>query len=442
MTCLTKLGLPQRSRRRRTSKQPSLPRCPTANPRSRARRGRATATLVATLLAAVAPEAWPSPLPSGRVVLLEAPASALVARRCLTRIRAELLADGFEVSFVDPGRERDRISIARVMERQQEAVAVIALIGPPEQVGAELWLLDRVEGSPQLRRVPVPTHDPDLVPEVLAIRSAEMLNASALKLLLEPRYPAKPQIPPVTRAASGGPTAQSLNAGSADLWADGGDAASPSVPRDDAAAPGPPSPTPSPIGLRSVPSAPHDDAAGPHPAASTRLALAFALEAGVSMLDSVGGPGPAAVPLLAARIRLRPMLFLRAAIAGLGSRPRVDTGVGSALVSQTFAVGELGIDLRPGRRWRPLLTAGGGALCVHGDGEGVWPQQGLAASQCSGVVEGGIGVLVHVRDAVALDLEARGLLALPHPTLRFDGVEAASVAYPALLASLSVVAWL
>ena len=57
-----------------------------------------------------------APLPSGRVTLLDSAGSGPAARDCLTRIRAELVAGGFEVSLVDAGPHADPISIAEVME--------------------------------------------------------------------------------------------------------------------------------------------------------------------------------------------------------------------------------------------------------------------------------------------------------------------------------------
>ena len=121
----------------------------------------------------------------------------------MTRIREELAAGGFAVAVVDPGPATDPISMASAMERQRDAVATIALLGDPDAGSSELWILDRVGVEAQVRRIPVPTDDPERAPEVLAIRSIELLRASALKLLVESSRTARPEAaaaPPVIAA--------------------------------------------------------------------------------------------------------------------------------------------------------------------------------------------------------------------------------------------------
>jgi len=88
----------------------------------------AATLLMATAVVAMAHPTWSAPMLSGQVVLLTPPSSATVARRAMTRIREELVAGGFDISNVDPGPRRDPISLAAVMERQEDAVAVIALV--------------------------------------------------------------------------------------------------------------------------------------------------------------------------------------------------------------------------------------------------------------------------------------------------------------------------
>ena len=319
-----------------------------------------------------------APLPAGRVVLLDSTGSGPTARDCVTRIRAELVAGGFEVSVVDPGPRADPISIAEVMEQQPGAVATVALVGEPDQPGAELWILDRIGPAPVVRRVQAASEDREHLPEVLAIRTIEILRASALKLLVES-----------TRAA-------------------------PSVVVEAAppAAPAPPRPR------------------------------AFGLEAGVSLLDSVGGAGVAALPLARLRARFGDWMFARLTVAGLGTRPRVDSTVGSASLNQSLGLVELALALRPGRRLRPTFALGGGAFHFESEGVGTYPSQGVHRSRFTGAVDAGVGLLANVSAAVSLAFEVHALVALPHPKVRFFDVDAATLAYPALLASLTMVAWL
>ncbi|HYL40037.1 MAG TPA: hypothetical protein VET90_01900, partial [Candidatus Binatus sp.] len=229
-------------------------------------------------LALVATAGWAAPPRSGRVVLFEPAGSTPTTRHCLNRIREELTAGGFEVLVLDPGPDLDATSLAAVMERQRGAVAIVALVGAPDEPGSELWILDRVSADPEIRRIPAPADDREHLPEVMAIRTVEVLNASALKLVVEPTPPPPPP-PPVVPAAV--------------LVA--------------APAPAPPAAVPAP-----------------------RLAPPFGLEAGLFVLQNLGGPGPAAVPLVRARVVIGKLLFTRVTLAGLGSRPRIDSLSGSA----------------------------------------------------------------------------------------------------------------
>jgi len=322
-----------------------------------------------------------APLPSGRVTLLDSAGSGPAARDCLTRIRAELVAGGFEVSLVDAGPHADPISIAEVMEQQQGAIATVALVGEPGQAGAELWILDRIGSAPEVRRVSAAREDREHLPEVLAIRTIEILRASALKLLVESTRPATPPVVAETQPAAAPP-------------------------------PAPPRPG------------------------------TFGLEAGISLLDSVGGAGTATLPLGRLRARLGDWMFARLAVAGLGTRPRVETAAGSASINQSLGLVELALALRPGRRLRPTFTLGGGAFYFESDGVGTSPFRGVRMARFTGAADAGVGLLTNVTHDVSLAFEVHGLLALPHPKVRFFDTEAATLGFPALFASLTMMAWL
>jgi hypothetical protein len=341
------------------------------------------AALVGTSFVAVASAtAWSVPLPSGRVALLDPPGSSSSARQCLTRIREELTAGGFEVSVVDPGPRVDPVSIAAAMQRQEGTIATIALLGDPDRPGTELWILDRVGAAAEVRRIPIPTEDRERLPEVLAIRTIEVLKASALKVLVEATRPAPEAKPAVV-------------------------------------------------------------VTGIEPPVRTAEATgAFGLEAGLAMVTSVGGFGPAAVPVGRVRAWLGNSVFARLTLAGLGSRPRVETSIGSASVAQSLGLVELAVALRPGARWRPTFSLGAGTLYVQSEGEGVWPYAGLRETRWAAAVDAGIGLLATVGGNLSLGFEVHGLVALPHPTVRFFDVESATVGFPAIVASITMIAWL
>ena len=320
---------------------------------------------------------------SGRVVLLE-PARRPGIHRILTRIGEELTARGCSVAIVDSGPATDPVSMAALMERQRNAVATIALLGDPDAGSSELWILDRVGPEAQVRRIPVPTDDPDRVPEVLAIRTIELLRASALKLLVESSRRATPT----------------------------------------------PTPTP-PVEVLAPP--PAAEPPGPRPSL-------VAFETGIATLDSPGGGlGAAALPIVRARVPVGDRLMLRLTLAGFGTRPRVETSRGSAAVGQLLGLAELGAWFRPGRRLRPVASLGLGTMRVKVEGQGVFPYRGSSDDRWVTIADVGAGVLAGLGGRLALALEAHAMLAIPYPMVRFVDLEAATIGRPALLASLTLV---
>ena len=337
---------------------------------------------------------------SGRVVVLQSTAARPGARRCLTRIRQELAAEGFEVVVSDPGPRSDPQSTAEAMTRQTDAVAVIALVGDPEGGSAVIWIVDHIAGPPEVRKI-VSSEDPAHAPEVLAIRTIEVLRASALKRLVESTRPPVAPVP----APSGTPPPAAI-------------------------APRPPGGPPRPVAIASGP------ATGPAP----RLAP-LGLEAGVSMLDSFRGLGPATLPVIRTRLAFDGPEFLRVTFAGLGTRPRIETTMGSVTIGQALGLVEIGAALRPGARLRPIVTLGAGALYLESDGSGIWPYQGVRGAQWAAVTDLGIGALFGIGGQLALALELHALVAFPRPVVRFVEADVAIVGRPTLIAALTLVAW-
>ncbi len=157
---------------------------------------------VALIVLALAPAAAAAPpvAPAGRVRLLQSSAMSPRARRCLTRLREELTAGGFEVTIGEFGAGGEALWMVDPPTPQDGSLATITLIGNPDEEAAELWVVDGVAGGhAAVRRLLVPagagTHDD----EVLAIRTLEFLRASALELARAAPAPARPAKPaPVT----------------------------------------------------------------------------------------------------------------------------------------------------------------------------------------------------------------------------------------------------
>ena len=320
-----------------------------------------------------------------RVVVLDPAVASPEVHRSLTRVREELAAGGFDVETLDPGARTDPVSIAQDMKDQPGAIAVVALIGDPSTTSAELWVFDRIGAQAQIHRIPVPVGDPQQVPEILSIRTIEVLRARALEKLVESSRPAAAPAP---------------------------------APR----APVVPPPAPK--------------------AASIPASHTFGLSTGLAFVESIGGPAPALIPLIRLRAHLSRTIFLRLGVAALGSRPSVATSTGSASVTQAFGLVEAGLAFRPGKRLQPVVTLGAGALRVDEIGQGVPPFQGAEAGRFAAMLDGGIGLAARIAPHVALVAEAQAFLAFPYPTIRFVDTTVSTIGRPGFAQVLSLVVWL
>src|SRR5262245_31551683 len=121
------------------------------------------------------------------VVLIRPSAQSPIVSEAITRIRGELVADGFDVSVVDapPGVEP-----ASLLARDNQPTRAAASLGLFLRAGAqsaEVWVVDRLTGKTVMRRIELTTAPAGAVPEVLARRSVELLRASLLEILVETR---------------------------------------------------------------------------------------------------------------------------------------------------------------------------------------------------------------------------------------------------------------
>jgi hypothetical protein len=312
------------------------------------------------------------------VILFEPSVASAGQQRCLTRIREELLAGGFVVEVVDPGPKTDPISIAQALQQQSDSAATIALLGDPTVAPAELWIVDRIGARPDVRRIAISSDDPLHAPEILAIRTIEALRANALQRLVESTRIRSPSPPPAT-----------------------------------APAPAPPKKR-SPVGI----------------------------EIGLAVLQDLKGPGPAEIPLARLHVALARSLFARLTVAGLGSRPQVESGEGSATIGQNLALLELGATFRSQHRLMPIVTLGAGALYVTSDGDAVYPYTGHLDSRWTALVDGGFGLFASFSRQWGLAVEVHAFLAAPHPVVRFFDTTAGNIGWPALAATLTLVTWL
>lgn len=344
---------------------------------------------------------------AARVVLLQPTAPSPGARRCLRLIREELVASGFDVAVVDGSPDQDPLSLATTMRAQQGVVATIGLLGAPESPRAELWILDRLGGTPEVRRLPFPADEPERGAEVLAIRAVEVLRASALKLLIE--------------AGRTDTTAREPSAAS-------GRADTPAAPTPVASPPRAPAASVQAAGSANAPREPRR--------------RVVALETGVSLLTSPGELDPAAIPLLRLRLSVAGPWMARVTVAGLGTRPRVETARGTAMIAQTIGVAEVGLTFRGDRRLLPSLSLAGGVLHVGSEARGAESYIGQRGELWSALIGAGGGLGVAMTQGLALSLEAHVVFASPYPVVRFVDWRAATLARPALWVTLTLVSWL
>jgi hypothetical protein len=324
--------------------------------------------------AAAAPDAAP-------VIVLQPTTASAGLRRSLARIRNELSADQFHVILAEPSATTDPEAVIDSAARDPAGGAVLALFGDPETGVAELCVVQRAGRRLAVRRATVAVDDPERMPEALSTRALELLRATALELAIDTEG------------------ARRLQA-----------AAKPEL----------------------------EVAAHPAAAAADAEDAAVAVDMGVGMLHSIDGPPPAVIPVGRIRARVWRWLAARVTVAGLGSRPRVDSRYGSATLSQSLALFELAGGFRSGKRVRLGASLGAGALNVSIAGIGAAPYEGRDSQRWSAAFGGGLGVAFAIGSRAALATELQALVASPHPIVRFVDTPVATVGYPSLLLTVTL----
>src|SRR4051794_18833525 len=136
------------------------------------------AAVVAVVMLTILLGNRPALADSALVVLVRPSAQSTVVSEAITRIRGELIADGFEVSIVDAPPGSDPASVLARVDRQASAAATLGLFLHPDASAAELWVVDRLTNKTVVRRVEINRSSAASAPEVLARRSVELLRAS------------------------------------------------------------------------------------------------------------------------------------------------------------------------------------------------------------------------------------------------------------------------
>jgi hypothetical protein len=306
----------------------------------------------------------------------------------LVRLKGELTSAGFDTEIVDGAAAGSAPADARGALEQlagrRGADAVVAIVGDLAPDSVEVWVIDKVTGKSVVRRVPF---EPAAAraSETLAIRAIELLRSSFLEIDLaaHDRQNASGAAPP------------------------------PAVVRF--------------VDVERV----------------ERRPERFGVEVGGAAIMSLDGVGPALLPLVRFDWVLGPTLVAQAALAGLGTRPTVETQVGSAAVAQAYGLLGGSVRFRAGARLRPFAALSAGVLRTSVEGRpDATTDLGHAPSQWSFLVDAGLGAELRLPDRFTVSLAVHTQLAEPYPGVRFVGTVVATSGRPNLLLVLTIGAWL
>jgi hypothetical protein len=299
----------------------------------------------------------------------------------LVRLKGELTSAGFQTEIVEAtAAGGDSRAGLEQLATGRGADAVLAIVGDLSPDSVEVWVIDKVTGKSVVRRV---HFEPTAAQasKTLAIRAIELLRSSFLEIDLAAR-----DRQPERR------------------------------------------PAPPPAVVHFV-----EQAAFPE---------RFGVEVGAAAIMSLDGVGPALMPLVRFDWALRPWFLAQATLAGLGTRPAVESAAGSAQVAQSFALLGASLRFRPEARVRPFAGLSAGALRTAVEGRADAPNQGHADEQWSFLVDAGAGVLLRLPDRFYLSPAVHLQLAAPYLGVRFVDTVVATSGRPNLLLSLTVGAWL
>ena len=305
----------------------------------------------------------------------------------LVRLHGELTTVGFATEFIDgPSGDGMRGPESRAWLEQlatkRSVDAVVAIMGNVSPDSVEVWVIDKVTGKSVVRTVPFEAKA-ERASERLAIRAIELLRSSFLEIdLAGSERRGQPQAPP------------------------------PAVVHF--------------VEMESL--------------AQRRENLGIGVGAAATL--SLDGVGLALLPTVGLDWAWRPWFLFQVALAGLGTRPTVETSSASAQVAQQFGVLGGCYRFRDGQRLRPFVGLAAGVLHTALEGRSNGSDQGRSSAQWSFLVDTNLGVSTRLRDRFYLSLAVHAQMAEPYLAIRFADTVAATSARPNLLLTLAVGAWL
>jgi len=339
---------------------------------------------------------WVGRAQAGTVALLRPTSEAPELNEAIFRLKGELLAVGLAVAVVDRPPDGDTSSSEAYAWLDRTALergidAFIDVVGERTPVAVDVWLCERSPRRLRVSRVTLPPDTPNAA-ATLAIRAIEVLRSSFLAIDLAraeatavPPAPAAPPAPP----------------------ADLGDEAK----------------------------------AGATPAALPGWAH-IGLAAGAAVLTSLDGVGPSLSPLVRLEWAPLPWLSLQATGAGFGTRPRVETSLGSVQVAQGFATLGACVCRSGDSGFGPVVALAAGALHTAVDGQALPPNVGHDVDSWGFLLDGSFGVRLNEPRRYYLTLASHVQIAQPYVAVHFVDTVVATTGRLNLLLTLTAGAWL
>jgi len=331
------------------------------------------------------------PALAANIAVLRPASSAPAITEALHRLKGELFALGLDVRVVDRPASRAASDEAEAdgfsgMAAELGIDALIVVTGETRPSAVDVWIFEPSSRRSRVTSVVLEPNAPNAA-ETLAIRAIEVLRSNFVEIDLAARARTEAPVAPSSEAA-------------------------PPVARKERAE------QPSPAGE------------------------GFGVEAGISVVGSLDGVGPALLPLVRFDWAPASSVVAQATLAGLGTRPTLETAAGSATIAQTYGLVGLGFSPWVDIAARPFVSLSAGALHTSLEGHADAPEQGHRVSQWSLLVDAAIGARFQVSDRYYLTPAFHVELAHPYVAVLFVDEEVASSGNPNLVGSFTFGAWL
>lgn len=322
------------------------------------------------------------------VAIVSPPRPSAEAAETVSRVHGELLSVGLGVVLSERTVERgadgtDSRAWLQDLIADDKASAVIDVVDDVDVIAVDVWVGKSSPGRFEVTRVSVERNATN-ASERLALRAIEALRGSLLEIDVAARARRRDATPPPVVVAS---------------------------PKTE-------------------------------PPALDELRKRYVLELGIAAVASLDGVGPAVAPTVLVGWAPRPWLLVDAAFAGFGSRARVTTAAGSALVGQGFAVLGSQARFRPSHRWSPTVAVSAGVLRTSVEGQDGANTEAHAVERWSLLVDASAGIAFRLYGRYYATVAAHVQMAEPYVVVHVVDIVGASVGRPNVLLRLSLGAWL